>query len=484
MVLESGCLAPRIKDRSKPKDNGLQYPYKMYTYKPTSSAVMGTNYKPWATIVLSIAVGLFFGFTTSLVIWGILSLLLLLYGFKSPRAALYGLLILVVLDPLIRSLLLNSSIFPLLRWNTFNYLLIGYGFFYLPLLLRLKNPQVILFGLLLIVFFASLVISLNPLQATAQILLPLSYLGVVVICGRVNLLDDSWHSLAMITSFLGLTMSSLFQITSSSYIDHNSLIHVNTGAALVGMVGYVLAVRNHRPYMIFTVLVLANSLLSLVTGSRGGIILCGIIVLCQFLLIIKTNNQSRLVLSLLILVFSIFCVVSLFPEQYSSSLTRLRKTVDSTTYSLNERTSSRSDIALGAWHIFRKNPLLGVGTGNFPHEWAKLGSLGGHLTTGQVGETVGAHGGWLLVIAENGSAGMLFLLLWVLSFARAGVREREGVVRLLGIATTILLATSLIHSGFQPKALGFLFAFCTIVLNESEVLWSISLPHSLNPVRR
>jgi O-antigen ligase len=154
-------------------------------------------------------------------------------------------------------------------------------------------------------------------------------------------------------------------------------------------------------------------------------------------------------------------VAAQFADLRGTTLHRVDRLLDPSV-SMSGRTSGRSDLVLGGWYIFLDHPF-GVGTGGFYSAWADLGRREG-LSGFQAGERFDAHAGWIKTLAENGVPGALLLMVYVGSFALAGMRRSNPDLRGLGILTTVVLGVAFLSTEFQCKGLWFLATAVTVLL--------------------
>ena len=103
---------------------------------------------------------------------------------------------------------------------------------------------------------------------------------------------------------------------------------------------------------------------------------------------------------------------SIFFAAYQTS-TIFNKRVDAAldniqTYDSNKNTpvGQRITWAVNSWEVIMQNPILGIGTGDFPSEYTKINKL----NTPQVVSTRNPHNMYILVSTQLGLLGLLSLL--------------------------------------------------------------------------
>jgi len=158
--------------------------------------------------------------------------------------------------------------------------------------------------------------------------------------------------------------------------------------------------------------------------------------------------------------------VSQFVGEESWAIHRFDKLLNSDLPMAN-RTSGRSDLALGGWYMFQQHPF-GVGTGGFGYSWISLNRREG-LSGFRQGEFTPAHSGWIKVLAENGVPGILVFTAFVFSFAVVGWRKRWAGVFPLGLLVTASLCVAFLADEFQGKGLWLLVAAVMTILRRVPV---------------
>jgi hypothetical protein len=208
-------------------------------------------------------------------------------------------------------------------------------------------------------------------------------------------------------------------------------------------------------------LAVLNATWVFLSASRGVL---SIAVVCVAYLILSIRGLPRRLAFFTVAGALVFAVTAQSPELQDRVLFRIQKTFDPTV-EFTRRTSGRSDLLMGGWHIFKENPF-GIGTGGFNIAWASLGDLGGEFTFRR-GEEVSPHAGWIKILAENGIMGGLLLAAFVASFAVVGIRKarQSRDLLLLGALVSGVFAVAFFAREFHDKALWFLAAGATTMLH-------------------
>jgi hypothetical protein len=163
-------------------------------------------------------------------------------------------------------------------------------------------------------------------------------------------------------------------------------------------------------------------------------------------------------------------VTNRFTELKTTSMTRWEK-MWSSEETADARTSGRTSLALGGWHIFLDHPL-GVGTGGSELAWSRLDYVEG-ISDLKAGQEFSLHSGWMKVLAENGIPGIILFIALVGSFAFAGWRTGDPFLRMLGSTVTLTLAIAFVSTEFQSKAFWFLSAGALTLLHREPMIAAV-----------
>ncbi len=401
-----------------------------------------------------------FDFYLSLAILSFAGLAAALIGLFHPTLGLIGIGMVCTVDALTRSLL--SEMF---RYNTVNYVLLLSVVAGLPLMERMKDTQTrILQGFALLVVLG-LAVSQDIVGGMQQVLNVASVFGLTLYYLRARKDPSALYSCALINGVLAGVGGLVFfaQINRLPWRADDAegrFMNANAFAffPLAAIFSICLAYPSARPKQqtklaILSLLTLFSVFLS---GSRGAIILGTIALIFLF---ITTKGASRRFFYLWSIPLLSMTAIALFPELQTYAVQRFLKMFDGQ-YSLNSRTSGRSDVAAVGVAVFEKHPL-GVGTGGFSIAYADADAD----EMAFAGVAKQAHSGWVKTLVENGVLGVLVLGLYVLSFAATGRRSAATSGAAIGALVTITLAIAFGVAEFQNKGLWILASGATALLN-------------------
>jgi O-antigen ligase len=405
-------------------------------------------------------IGVVLGFKVAVALLTLVAFLSAAVGLGVRPIGLIGISMLCTLDAMMRVHLMTGG---LLRWNTFNYLLLLIMLLSVPLFLRRKldvhSGLLLAFGCLL---GAETPFTPGMMWATTHLLNLVTMFGILVYCARVGDDPDAWYWSGVINGTLSALGGALYLLHREALrMDENAWSYFHVTALFAICLAFSFCRYDSRRMIVLFVLGMANFGYVLLTGSRGSALVA---LACLGYLLSVVPGGSRKVMLLAPALAVVFLIVALFPSMWERSLHRFNKMFDPTRTAA-QRTSGRSDLARGAWMLFCDRPFMGTGTGAFAPTWKKL-----HLSDAKGMEGYGkdkeaqAHSAWLCVLAENGLPGFLLFTAYVWSFAYVGCRKGRDW-RSLGMFVSCGLATAFMSQEFFAKGIWLLAAGGTALLH-------------------
>ena len=155
-------------------------------------------------------------------------------------------------------------------------------------------------------------------------------------------------------------------------------------------------------YSFFAISMTVNMFL---TGGRAGHVVFFVMISILIFQILDKQRVKSLIIILLIIpgiFFAAYVTSDLFQE-------RVDLAVKETIFYTDDQSSSvgkRINYATNSWHVIKKNILIGIGTGDFPSEYAKSNQL----FSPKMSSTSNPHNMYILVSMQLGLFGLLSLL--------------------------------------------------------------------------
>ena len=167
-------------------------------------------------------------------------------------------------------------------------------------------------------------------------------------------------------------------------------------------------------------------------GRAGQIMFFAMIAILIFQFF--NNEKIKALIAVAILIPGIF-----FTAYYTSNLFEARVNSvfsDITMFSDNKFTSTglRITFALNSWQIFKKNPFIGVGTGDFPSEYKKVNLI----NTPSLPNATNPHNMYTLISVQLGLLGLGSLLLIFYFQIKHSFSSTNKLIKDLGMALPLL----------------------------------------------
>ena len=408
-------------------------------------------------VLAAAAAGVVVGFDRALAALVLLGFAAAIAGLARPALGLIGIGLLCALDGFARTMIMTGG--GLLRWNTFNYWLLIVMLVNVPGLIRLRDPHSRLLALFIAVLALGIVVSPLRSEGLETTLSITTTFGLLVYALRAASVRDAWAGLGLVTGTASAAMSFVFLLQRDRFPSMNPNVWVFCPLTGIFAVALALpAVRRRSTALLLALLATADMVWVFLTGSRGGIVL-GLLGMLYLFLKLGSGPARIAMIGAGVVIVAVLTARFAGLDQYT--LNRVGKVLDTNT-GWRERTSGRSELALGAWYMFLDHPL-GVGTGGFAPSWAKLGIRRG-MSDYAYGASKEAHAAWAKTLAENGLVGFALLLSYVGSFAWAALRRRGSGARGLGWLTAAVLFAAFFSTEFAGKGLWLLAGSATAFL--------------------
>jgi hypothetical protein len=233
------------------------------------------------TIVTWLA-SLALGFHAGLILLTVAGFAAAVAGLKQPTLGVLGVVILCTLDAVSRLYLLAGG---LLRWNTFNYWLVVVMALHFGWLLRLRDPQIRLLQVFIVLLTVELVFSTDQTGGAQHVLNIATVFGLLVYFARASRDREVWYWSAMVSGVLSGLGSLIF------YLQQESLPAINANAwsffpltsLFAACVHFARPARRRRSPALM-LLVSVNAGWVFLSGSRGSTFIC---VVCLLFILVR-----------------------------------------------------------------------------------------------------------------------------------------------------------------------------------------------------
>ena len=183
-------------------------------------------------------------------------------------------------------------------------------------------------------------------------------------------------------------------------------------------------------YSFFTISMTINMF---ITGGRAGqVMYFAMLAIIVFQFFNAQKIKSLLLISVLIpgIFFTAYTTSDLFQQRVDAAV---KNTIS---YSDNKSTSvgQRITFALNSWEVIKENPIIGIGTGDFPIEYKKINQI----NTPEMPNTTNPHNMFILIVMELGVIGLISMLSIFYYQIKLSFNSSNRLIRDVGITLPLL----------------------------------------------
>ena len=170
-----------------------------------------------------------------------------------------------------------------------------------------------------------------------------------------------------------------------------------------------------------------------ITGGRAGqVMYFAMLSIIVFQFFNAQKIKSLLLISVLIpgIFFTAYTTSDLFQQRVDAAV---KNTIY---YSENKSTSvgQRITFALNSWEVIKENPIIGIGTGDFPIEYKKINQI----NTPEIPNTTNPHNMYTLIAMELGVIGLISMLSIFYYQIKLSFNSSNRFIRDVGITLPLL----------------------------------------------
>ena len=170
-----------------------------------------------------------------------------------------------------------------------------------------------------------------------------------------------------------------------------------------------------------------------ITGGRAGqVMFFAAIVIVMFQYFRNSQIKAILTSSILIILIS-YTAFNLSPT-FQARVNSAFDNVINFDEKRNTSVGQRITFVMNSYELFKKEPFLGVGTGDFPGEYQKINLI----NTPQVKTTTQPHNMYMLVLSQLGLIGLTSFLLIFYFQIKIALTSRVLYIKHLGVAMPLL----------------------------------------------
>jgi O-antigen ligase len=174
-----------------------------------------------------------------------------------------------------------------------------------------------------------------------------------------------------------------------------------------------------------------------ITGGRAGQVAFFVmlaIIIFQFF--DKQRIKSLITIFIVIpgIFFAAYQVSNLFQERVDLAVKEIA-TYEDMKYS---SVGLRINFALNSWEVIKKNPIIGVGTGDFPIEYKKINEINSPGMVDGVADSTNPHNMYILILMQLGIVGLMSMLSIFYYQIKLSFNSSNKLIRDVGITLPLL----------------------------------------------
>jgi O-antigen ligase len=196
-------------------------------------------------------------------------------------------------------------------------------------------------------------------------------------------------------------------------------------------------------FSVYSFFVISMSINMFITGGRAGQV--GFFVMLSILIFqILDKKRIKALITIFIVIPSIF--FSAYQTSYSFQ-TRVDLAISETLSYSNESTTSlglRLNFTLNSFDIIRQNPIIGVGTGDFPVEYQKINKI----NSPTLPNITNPHNMYTLVLTQLGFFGFLSMLSIFYYQIKLSYNSSNKFIRDVGITLPLMFLVMMLSDSY------------------------------------
>jgi len=199
-------------------------------------------------------------------------------------------------------------------------------------------------------------------------------------------------------------------------------------------------------FSFYSFFAISMSINMFITGGRAGQVgFFVVLIILIFQIFDKKRIKSLLIISTIIpsIFFLAYQSSSLFQTRVNLAFQEIN-TYDSINMNNGSSVGQRINYAINSWHIIKNNPLIGVGTGDFPEEYRKVNES----NTPGLPNVTNPHNMYTLVLSQLGLLG-LFSMMSILFFQiKFSLKSTERFIKDTGMTLPILFTILMLSDSY------------------------------------
>jgi O-antigen ligase len=187
-------------------------------------------------------------------------------------------------------------------------------------------------------------------------------------------------------------------------------------------------------YSFFAISMIINMF---ITGGRAGQVVF-FVMLAIIIFQILEKQRIKSFIAILIVIPGIFLTAYQVSDLFQERVDLAVKEIDTYTDKNYSSVGIRINFAVNSWQVIKKNPLIGVGTGDFPNEYKKINEINSPGLVDGVADATNPHNMYTLVLMQLGFLGLFSMLSIFYYQIKISFNSSNKLIRDLGVTLPLL----------------------------------------------
>lgn len=186
-------------------------------------------------------------------------------------------------------------------------------------------------------------------------------------------------------------------------------------------------------FFLFGFFAISMTINMFITGGRSGQVMF-FVMLAIFVFQFFNTQKIKSLLLISILIPGVFYTAYSTSNQFHERVDDAVKSIVSYSEKKTSSVGQRITFAINSWEIIKANPIIGIGTGDFPEEYKKINQI----NTPEVPNTTNPHNMYTLVLVQLGCLGLISMLSIFYYQIKLSFNSSSRFIRDVGITLPLL----------------------------------------------
>ena len=184
-----------------------------------------------------------------------------------------------------------------------------------------------------------------------------------------------------------------------------------------------------------------------ITGGRAGQVAFFVMLSIIIFQFFDTQRIKSLITIFIVIpgiFFAAYQTSNLFQERVELALKEIATYEDKKFSSVG----LRINFAINSWHVIKKNPLIGVGTGDFPNEYKKINEIYSPGMVDGVADATNPHNMYILILMQLGIAGLISMLTIFYYQIKLSYNSSNKFIRDVGVTLPLMFLVLMLSDSY------------------------------------